>query len=179
MKHIVRRYRVFFVVLLLMGVLFLIDRDLGGAAFQKAGYTIKEMLLILPPIFVLLGLLDVWIPRETMIRFMGDGSGVIGVVLALLLGSAAAGPLYGAFPVASVFMRKGVKFSNILIFIGAWSTTKIPMFLFEMESLGTKFALTRLALNIPGILIISWTLSAMLSKKQVADILKRNEQSQI
>jgi hypothetical protein len=58
------------------------------------------------------------------------------VVLAILIGSAAAGPLYGAFPVAAVFMKKGVKFSNILIFIGAWSTTKIPMILFEVSSLG-------------------------------------------
>ena len=164
------------VVLVLMGILFLIDRELGKAAFENAGYTIKEMLLIIPPIFVLLGLLDVWIPRDTMIRYMGEGSGAKGVVLAFLLGSAAAGPLYGAFPVASVFMKKGVKFSNILIFIGAWSTTKIPMFLFEMEALGAQFALTRLAFNIPGILIIGWTLSALLSKEAVEGIYARNEE---
>lgn len=174
MKQIVKRYRAFLVVLVAMGMFFLFNRELGSMAFQKAAYTIWEMLFIIPPIFVLLGLLDVWIPRETMVRFMGAKSGVKGVVLAFLLGSAAAGPLYGAFPVASVFMRKGVKFSNILVFLGAWSTTKIPLILFELQSLGIRFTLSRLALNIPGILIIAYTLSNMVSEDQLHAMYERN-----
>ena len=174
MSKVIKRYRVFLIALVLLGIVFLVDRELGRLAFQNAGYTIKEMLLIIPPIFVLLGLLDVWIPRETMVRLMGEGSGAKGVLLAFLLGSAAAGPLYGASPVASVFMRKGVKFSNILVFLGAWSTTKIPMFLFELESLGPRFALTRLAINIPGILIIAWTLAALVPKNTIDDIYRKN-----
>jgi len=179
MKYFVKRYKMFLIVLVLMGIFFIFDRNLGRMAFEKAGFTVKEMLLVIPPIFVLLGLLDVWIPRETMMRFMGEESGLKGVLLAFLLGSAAAGPLYGAFPVASVFMRKGVKFSNILVFIGAWSTTKIPLVLFEVEAMGVKFALTRLALNIPGILIIAWTLSALLSDRQIQEIYSLNTEKHI
>ena len=78
------------------------------------------MALIIPPIFVLLGLLDVWVPRDTMVKYMGEDSGLKGIILSFVIGSAAAGPLYAAFPVAAVFMRKGVKFTNVLIFIGAW-----------------------------------------------------------
>ncbi|HQN27908.1 MAG TPA: permease, partial [Mesotoga sp.] len=79
---------------------------------------------------------------------------------------AAAGPLYGAFPIAAVFMKKGVKFSNVLIFIGAWSTTKIPMFMFEMGALGIEFALLRLAINVPGILVMALLLEKMTGKEQ-------------
>jgi hypothetical protein len=64
-------------------------------------------------------------------------------------------------------MKKGVKFMNILIFIGAWSTTKIPMFLFELATLGKKFAISRLLIDIPGIIIIAFILSKMVSKKEV------------
>ena len=144
----------------------LINRELGLKALSISGHQIKEMLFIIPPIFVMLGLLDVWVPRETMVRFMGEGSGLKGILLALFIGSAAAGPLYGAFPVAAVFMKKGAKFSNILIFIGAWSTTKIPMFLFEAASLGMKFAVTRLLIDIPGIIIIAIILSKLVSKEE-------------
>jgi len=63
------------------------------------------------------------------IKLMGEKSGFIGVTLAFFLGSAATGPLYAAFPVAGVLLKKGSKFSNVIIFIGAWSTTKIPMLL--------------------------------------------------
>jgi uncharacterized membrane protein YraQ (UPF0718 family) len=133
------------------------------------------MILVIPPIFVLLGLLDVWVPKETMIKYMGEGSGLKGIVLAIFVGSAAAGPLYGAFPIAAVFMKKGVKFSNVLIFIGAWSTTKIPMILFEVSSLGTKFAITRLLVDIPGIIIIASILAHLISKDEIAKIYKTAE----
>ncbi len=170
MKKIVKRYRYFIAAIAAMLIFTLINRELGLKALSISGHQIKEMLFIIPPIFVMLGLLDVWVPRETMVRFMGEGSGLKGILLALFIGSAAAGPLYGAFPVAAVFMKKGAKFSNILIFIGAWSTTKIPMFLFEIGSLGPKFAVTRLLIDIPGIILIAFIISKFLSKKEIEQI---------
>ncbi len=167
MKKWIKRYRVFLIVFAAMILIALINRKLGWKALRITTNSVKEMLLVIPPIFILLGLLDVWVPRETMIKYMGEGSGLKGVLLAIFIGSAAAGPLYGAFPVAAVFMKKGVKFTNILIFIGAWSTTKIPMFLFEMASLGTRFAIARLLIDIPGIIIIAFILSKMVSKREI------------
>lgn len=158
-----------------IGILTLFNRQIGFKALTISANSFKEMLFVIPPVFVLLGLLDVWVPRETMIKYMGEGSGLKGIVLSILLGSAAAGPLYGAFPVAAVFMKKGVKFSNILIFIGAWSTTKIPMFLFEMAALGTKFALTRLLVDIPGVIIIAFILSKLISKQEIQKIYENAE----
>jgi uncharacterized membrane protein YraQ (UPF0718 family) len=128
------------------------------------------MLFVIPPIFVLLGLLDVWVPRETMVKHMGEGSGLRGAVLAVLLGSAAAGPLYAAFPVAAVFMRKGVRFFNVMLFIGAWSTTKIPMLLFEFASMGPVFTLTRLCMSLIGITLIALAVNRLISKEEIARI---------
>jgi len=176
MKKIWKRYRIFFIVLTMITLFTAFNREAGLKAFSITGNAAIEMLLIIPPIFILLGLLDIWVPRETMIKYMGEGSGVKGVLLALILGSAAAGPLYGAFPVAAVFMKKGVKFMNVLIFIGAWSTTKIPMFLFEISSLGNKFAISRLLIDIPGIILIAFLLSKMTSKEEVKQLYKNVNQ---
>ncbi|RKD24764.1 Predicted permease [Caminicella sporogenes DSM 14501] len=173
--NLIKRYKFFLVSLLMLIILFFINKDIGLKAVNVTGCQFKVMILVIPPIFILLGLLDVWVPRETMMKYMGEKSGVIGILLAILLGSAAAGPLYGAFPVAAVLMKKGVKFTNVLIFIGAWSTTKIPMFLFEMSSLGTKFAITRLLVDIPGIIIIAYILSHMISKEEIRKIYERVE----
>lgn len=167
MMKIVKRYRMTILVLIGLGILYLINNDLGIKAADTTLYSLKEMALVIPPIFLLLGLLDVWVAKETMMKYMGEGSGLKGILIAIFIGSAAAGPLYGAFPIAAVFMKKGVKFSNILIFIGAWSTTKIPMILFEVASLGLKFALTRLLIDIPGIIIIAYILSRLISKEEV------------
>lgn len=170
MKKMIKRYRVFLIVFVIIIVLTIVNRQLGLKALSISANSVKEMLLVIPPIFILLGLLDVWVPRETMVKYMGEGSGLKGVLLSIFIGSAAAGPLYGAFPVAAVFMKKGVKFMNILIFIGAWSTTKIPMFLFEMAALGSKFAIARLLIDIPGIIIIAFILSRMVSRNEVKNL---------
>jgi len=172
---LIKRYRFFIGTLLALIILFLIDSEIGWKAINVTGYSFKEMALVIPPVFILLGLLDIWVPREIMMKYMGEKSGIKGIVLAILIGSAAAGPLYGAFPVAAVFMKKGVKFSNVLIFIGAWSTTKIPMFLFELSSLGVNFAVTRLLVDIPGIIIIAYILSYIISKEEIKRIYAKAE----
>lgn len=170
-----KRYKFLFVTLLILLALVIINFELGVKAISLIGYQFKTMVLVIPPVFVLLGLLDIWVPRETMIKYMGEKSGIKGIILSIVLGSATAGPLYGAFPIAAVFMKKGVKFSNVLIFIGAWSTTKIPMFLFELSSLGSKFAVTRLLVDIPGIIIIAYILNNLMSKEEIKEIYKKAE----
>ncbi len=173
MIKILKRYRAPIFMVVVMGVILLVNYDLGKRALEVTSFSIREMLLVIPPIFILLGLLDLWVPRETIIKLMGDNSGIVGVLLAFFIGSAAAGPLYGAFPVAAVLMKKGVKFSNIMVFVGAWSTTKIPMFLFELSALGSKFAITRLLVNIPGIIIIALLLGKLVSKEEKKSIYER------
>jgi len=74
-------------------VLTVFNYKLGMKALNITAYSLKEMILVIPPIFVLLGLLDIWVPRETMVKYMGEGSGLKGVLLSIFIGSAAAGPL--------------------------------------------------------------------------------------
>lgn len=167
---VIKRYRFFIILLVINTVILIVKPDIGLKSLQLTKSNALEMLSILPPVFILLGLLDVWVKRETMIKYMGEKSGIIGVLLAFLLGSAAAGPLYAAFPVAAVLLKKGSKFSNVLIMIGAWSTTKIPLLLFEASSMGIKFMITRFILNIFGIAIIAYTVEKLLSKREIDKI---------
>ncbi len=132
----------------------------------------------MPPIFIMLGLLDVWIKRETMIKYMGDNSGMVGVLLAFFLGSAAAGPLYAAFPVAGVLLKKGSKLSNVFVMLGAWSTTKIPLILFEASALGLKFMLVRFIMDLIGIIIIAYITEKSLTQKDKDVIYQKAQQTE-
>jgi uncharacterized membrane protein YraQ (UPF0718 family) len=166
MKKIVIKYKYFLILAALNLGLLAINPIIGQKSLSITWSNTLEMLSVIPPIFVLLGLLDVWVQRETMIKLMGEKSGFIGIALAFFLGSAAAGPLYAAFPVAGVLLKKGSKFSNVLIFIGAWSTTKIPMLLFEASSMGWRFMITRFIINLPGIILIAYIIEKLLSEKE-------------
>ncbi len=167
---LLKRYR-FFIVLAVINTIFLfVFPDFGEKSLSITWSNTFEMLSVIPPIFVLLGLLDVWVKRETMVKYMGEKSGFIGILLAFFIGSAAAGPLYAAFPVAGVLLKKGGKLSNVLIMVGAWSTTKIPLLLFEGSAMGLKFTAIRFILDLFGIAIIAYFTEKLLSKKNKEEI---------
>jgi uncharacterized membrane protein YraQ (UPF0718 family) len=172
---LIKRYRFFLIMLLVLGGLALQQPALGLKSANLAWTNLLDLLAVVPPIFLLLGLLDVWVPREIMIKLTGEGSGLLGITLSFLLGSFAAGPLYAAFPVAGIMLKKGSKLSNIMIFIGAWSTTKIPLLLFEATSLGWKFMLGRFLLNLPVILIIGYFVQKTLPEKDLQAIYSNAE----
>lgn len=169
-----KRYGAFFLLLAAGVVAGLVLPDLGKLALDNTLGSFKEMLSVLPPIFVLLGLLDVWVDRATMVKYTGKDSGFQGVLIAFLLGSAAAGPLYAAFPFAGVMLKKGSSLMNVLIFIGAWSTTKIPLLAFEAASMGPKFTLIRLGLSLVGIPLIAFVTQKSLGKKELEEIQSLN-----
>lgn len=165
-----KRYRGFLVLLTVNVALLFLAPTWGWASLAITQGNLVEMLSVLPPVFVLLGLLDVWVERETMMRLMGKGSGMKGGVIAFIMGAAAAGPLYAAFPVAGVLMKKGVSYTNVFLFIGSWSTTKIPLLLFEAASLGWSFTALRLGCNLVGIVVIALVLEKSLSEQDRKDM---------
>lgn len=131
---------------------------------------ILQMLSVLPPIMLMLGLMDVWVSREKLMKYMGDKSGIIGILLAMLIGSVAAGPMYASFPFTAVLIKKGAKFSNIIIFMNAWCLTKISTLLFEFSALGIKFTLVRLLIDIPGVLVMSYFVNLLTPKNELEKI---------
>ncbi len=82
-----------------------------------------------------------------------------------MLGTAAAGPLYAAFPVARSLQRKGARLANLVIFLGAWGTIKLPMLILESGFLGFRFALLRLALTLAGVIGLGFVMDQILSVK--------------
>ena len=170
MMKMISRYKVFLLLALANIIIGLIMPGIGLKSLELTRANLLEMMSVIPPIFILLGLLDVWVDRSTMIRLTGNGSGLKGVLISFLMGSAAAGPLYAAFPVAGMMLKKGSSLMNVFIFIGAWSTTKIPMLTFEAASLGLPFTLTRLALSVIGILAIALISQKSLNPEQKEEL---------
>jgi uncharacterized membrane protein YraQ (UPF0718 family) len=126
MIKLIKRYRYFLVLLVLNLLLLLLFPSVGRKSFNITWQNTLEMLSVIPPIFILLGLLDVWVDRGTMMKFMGKDAGFIGIIIAFILGSAAAGPLYAAFPVAGVLLKKGSKLSNVLFLSAHGQPRKSP-----------------------------------------------------
>lgn len=125
----------------------------------------KEMILFLPLLFVLIGLFDVWVPREKIEKHIGKESGFKGTFLVILMAMLQAGPLYGAFPFAYLLWRKGCSVRNIFIYLGAYSTIKIPMLTFEISFLGLKFSIIRTLISLPLFIAIAYLMERYLRNK--------------
>lgn len=168
------------------------DKKKTKQALKKAWKSFENILPQMLGILTTVGIIIAFLNPQAISKIIGGSSGYLGVALAALVGSITLIPGFiafptasilfqngagymqiGAFPVAAVFMKKGVKFSNILIFIGSWSTTKLPMILFEIASMGSKFALTRFLVNIPGILLIAYILKKSLSESEIEIIYEK------
>jgi uncharacterized membrane protein YraQ (UPF0718 family) len=158
-------YRLVLALLSVNAALALWQPALAADSAATSGRFLVEVLLVLPPVMVLMGLLDVWVPRALVESHLGPGSGPLGTGLAMLLGTAAAGPLYAAFPVAVSLQRKGARLANVVVFLGTWATIKTPMIMMEASFVGLRFALLRLALTVPCILATGWLMERLLPRQ--------------
>jgi len=150
-----------------VAALYGLARVKGGFAYGlAAGKNLVDFLLemasILPPVFLLVGLFDVWIPREVVERYAGRRSGLKAMPWMILLAMLQAGPIYAAFPFAVSLWRKGCSPRNVFIYLGAFSALKIPMLTFEVTFLGWKFSLARTAVSIPVFVILAILMERLL-----------------
>lgn len=167
---IIKRYKFFLLLLIVLIFIGIFNFDLASKSILNIKDSFLQMLTVLPPIMLMLGLMDVWISRESLMKYMGNNSGLLGILLSMLIGSIAAGPMYAAFPFTAVLIKKGAKFSNIIIFMNAWCVTKISTLLFELSSLGYKFTFVRLLIDIPGVIIMGILVEKFLGKDELTRI---------
>lgn len=136
----------------------------GVVIYSNFNQFFIEMISFIPLLFVLIGLFDVWFPKEMIEKHIGKESGVKGIFLVILLAMLQAGPLYGAFPVAYILYKKGASVKNIFIYLGAFSSMKIPMLGIEMGYLGIKFTILRTLISLPLFILIGYIMEKVVGK---------------
>ncbi|MCM8832885.1 MAG: permease [Candidatus Omnitrophica bacterium] len=158
-----------YILVIIFGLFILISRiyDFKAAKIISGNFWLFfiEMITFLPLMFILVGLFDVWFPKEKVEKHIGEGSGLMGIVWVILLAMMQAGPLYGAFPVAYLLWKKGCSIKNVFIYLGAFSTLKIPMLTFEIGFLGLKFSLLRTVVTLPIFILIGYIMELYLKDK--------------
>ena len=161
----IKNYIFHLIFIILIGLSYIFDFAAGEQIGNNFWIFFKEMILFLPLMFVLIGLFDVWVPREKMEKHIGNESGWKGTGLVILLATLQAGPLYGAFPFSYILWKKGCSIKNIFIYLGAFATIKIPMITFEIGFLGLKFSLLRTLITLPVFIIIGYIMEWYLKDK--------------
>lgn len=156
-------------VILAYIIIAMINPSMGMESVKNSGYYIKEMVSIMPVIFILTALLDIWVPKEKIMQFLGKDAKGKGIFLAFIIGSISAGPVYAAFPMCVMLHKKGASIRNIIIILSSWAVIKIPMLLNEAKFLGPKFMVVRWILTVTAIIVFSWIADSIIKDEDLPE----------
>lgn len=142
---------------------------LGFVPAQQACRTFGQfgvrMLGLLPCAFVLVGLFEVWVRRETVEKHLGKGTGLRGHGVAIVLAGTTIGGLLVALPLAAAMRRKGAALEVVFTYLGASALCRLPMVAFEATFLGLRFSLIRLCVSVPLVVVTSIPLGRFLDRR--------------
>jgi uncharacterized membrane protein YraQ (UPF0718 family) len=142
-----------FMSIILLSYLF--NYNLGIRIGENFMIFARDMIKILPPAFILIGLFDVWVDRKTIEKNFGKTSGCKKYIYSILLAATTVGGTFVAFPVANSLYHKGAGYSSIFTYITAASLVMIPMSIMEASILGLKFTFIRIGVSLPLVVISS------------------------
>lgn len=126
-------------------------RDLPLQGLQAGFGLLKEVWLPLLFGFCLAGLVEVLVPKELLVKWMGKESGMQGILIGWLVGLLMPGGPYIVFPVAATLLKDGIGVGPLLTFITAkLLLSPIRLFTWEAPFLGWAFVTAR---TVPSLLL--------------------------
>ena len=114
----------------------------GARAAILSAKTFVELIVTLLSVFVFVGLFQVWVNDEFIMKHLGEQSGFKGLTLGAGLGTVLHGPLIGVFPLLQALLAKGARLGVVIAIVSTWAI-KLPMIPLEVKLFGWKFALMR------------------------------------
>ncbi|MDZ7795302.1 MAG: permease [Spirochaetia bacterium] len=115
--------------------------------------TFLRVIKIMIAVFIIIGLIKVWVHPKHLSRFLGKEAGFKGLLFASTFPIILGGSLFTMFPLLRILREKGASIAAILSFITAWGG-KAPLLPLEISFLGVQFAVLRIAVIIPSALLI-------------------------
>lgn len=105
--------------------------------------------------FIAAGMIGKVLPRELMTRFLGEESGLLGLITGTVAGALTPGGPFVQFPIVAALLKSGAGIAPLMAYISAWSLLGMNRFLiYEVNMLGWRLALCRLAVSLVFPMII-------------------------
>ena len=122
-------------------------RDLPLAGLQSAGRTLWRNLPLLLLSFIIVGLVQVLIPKDLITNWIGARSGIKGVLISCVVGGLVPGAPYAVFPIVATLYKAGASLGSVVGFVSAWALWSISRLPVEMALIDPKPALIRYAIT--------------------------------
>lgn len=104
-----------------------------------------EVLPLLAFAFIVAGMVQVLLPQEIISRWVGDESGLRGIMIGTVAGGLCPGGPFVSLPIAAGIFRSGASLGTMIAFLTGWSLWAVGRLPIEVAILGWKFTFIRLA----------------------------------
>lgn len=148
--------------LLSLIIAFITDRAQARQALRIAGRSFLRILPSVLMIVVLVGVVMGILTPEKLGQWLGDKSGVAGVLLTGVVGAVLHIPSIVAFPLAGSLLRSGASVTIIATFVATLTMIGMVTLPLEIKELGKRFALVRNGLSFLAALLVGWFMGIIL-----------------
>jgi uncharacterized membrane protein YraQ (UPF0718 family) len=103
-----------------------------------------EILPLLIFAFIVAGMVQVLLPTEILSKWVGNESGIKGIMIGAIVGGLAPGGPYVSLPIVAGLLKSGAGVGTMVAFLTGWSLWAVGRLPMEVGILGWKFTLIRL-----------------------------------
>lgn len=122
---------------------FIRDRSKTKLALKKAWKSFERILPSILAVLVLIGLILSVLDPKVISKLIGTESGIVGMVIAAMIGAITLIPGFVAFPLAASLLRAGAGYAQIAIFVSTLMMVGIATLPLEIKYFGKQTAIRR------------------------------------
>ena len=131
------------VAIVLLGISFFKEKQKSKEALKatfKIFYTVMPALIL---VFVLMGVIEAYVSRETIAALLGQKSGILGIISAEIVGCVALFMPPAVFPFGGYLLKNGASYGSIAGFIFTAILIGITTLPLEFKLLRKRFTIFR------------------------------------
>jgi uncharacterized membrane protein YraQ (UPF0718 family) len=151
-----------------LAVIYFKSPEAANKGLNATGSLMLEIAPRMVAAFTLAGLFQAVVPEEVILRWMGHGSGLRGILIGMSLGGITPGGPMTHFPVLASLFKMGVGIGPLVAYLSAWSLFGLQrVIMWEIPFLGAKVVAIRIAVSLLFPLIAGWLCELVWDKLHV------------
>ena len=141
---------------------FLKDKEKTKLALKKAWRSFENILPSVLTVLLLIGFILTLLDVQTISKLLGTDSGIIGMIIAAVVGCITLIPGFVAFPLAASLLAAGAGYAQIAIFISTLMMVGIATLPLEIRYFGKRAAMKRNILSLLFAIITSCVIGVIM-----------------
>lgn len=151
-------------VLAIYGILYAVNPDKISIALKGVGNIFSQMILPLSLVFVFMLALNLFLKPAQIVKFLGKGAGIKGVMLSAAAGIISTGPVYAWYPLLKDLREKGAGGSFMAIFLGN-RAIKLPLLPIMISYFGWVYVIILTVFTILASIIAGYAVGVLVEER--------------